>query len=170
MQDADLFLSLAGIAGVFVGFGALIAVRSGGPGDVYDVAWVGMVVWNGIQVIVVALAPVTISRFDVPSHALWLSCSLIALALFIVGDAVVMRVFRERRALLAATPTKARAKYELVAVPLWLPALIALVLVVLGVLPQLESALYFAAVVLFLLLDALILLWIVLGLWHPQTA
>ena len=27
MQDADLFLELAGIAGVFVGFGALIAVR-----------------------------------------------------------------------------------------------------------------------------------------------
>ena len=25
MQDADLFLSLAGIAGVFVGFGALIS-------------------------------------------------------------------------------------------------------------------------------------------------
>ena len=31
MQDADLFLSLVGIAGVFVGFGALISVRSGGP-------------------------------------------------------------------------------------------------------------------------------------------
>ena len=31
MQDTELFLSLAEIAGVFVGFGALIAVRSGGP-------------------------------------------------------------------------------------------------------------------------------------------
>ena len=30
MQDADLFMELAAIAGVFVGFGALIAVRSGG--------------------------------------------------------------------------------------------------------------------------------------------
>ena len=29
MQDTELFLSLAEIAGVFVGFGALIAVRSG---------------------------------------------------------------------------------------------------------------------------------------------
>ncbi len=33
MQDADLFMELAGIAGVFVGFGALIAVRSGGASD-----------------------------------------------------------------------------------------------------------------------------------------
>jgi hypothetical protein len=29
MQDTELFLSLAEIAGVFVGFGALISVRSG---------------------------------------------------------------------------------------------------------------------------------------------
>lgn len=36
MQDADLFLELAAIAGVFVGFGALIAVRSSdaGPDEV----------------------------------------------------------------------------------------------------------------------------------------
>ena len=32
MQDTEMFLSLAEIAGVFVGFGALISVRSGtGP-------------------------------------------------------------------------------------------------------------------------------------------
>ena len=31
MQDTELFLSLAEIAGVFVGFGAVNAVRSGGP-------------------------------------------------------------------------------------------------------------------------------------------
>ena len=29
MQDADLYVGLAGIAGVFVGFAALITVRSG---------------------------------------------------------------------------------------------------------------------------------------------
>jgi len=29
MQDTELFMELAGIAGVFVGFGALIAVRTG---------------------------------------------------------------------------------------------------------------------------------------------
>jgi len=30
MQDADLLVQLAGIAGLFVGFGALISVQSGG--------------------------------------------------------------------------------------------------------------------------------------------
>jgi hypothetical protein len=126
MQDVDLFLSLAEIAGVFVGFGSLIAIRAGGTSDVYDVAYVGMVVWVGIQVVAASLIPVAISRFDVPGHALWLSCGLIVLALFWVGDSVVWRLSAERRALLAATPTKARAKYEVAAVPLWLPANIAL--------------------------------------------
>jgi hypothetical protein len=37
MQDTSLFLSLAEIAGVFVGFGALIAVRSGGPSEPHEV-------------------------------------------------------------------------------------------------------------------------------------
>ena len=31
MQEVGLFVTLAEIAGVFVGFGALIAVRSGDP-------------------------------------------------------------------------------------------------------------------------------------------
>jgi hypothetical protein len=169
MQDADLFLSLAGIAGVFVGFGALIAIRTGSSSDPVDVAYVGMVVWVGIQVVAASLLPVAISRFDVPSHALWVICSLVALALFWIGDEVVLKLSRERQALLAATPTTTRAKFELVAVPLWLPANIALALIVLGMLPDLEPALYFGAVVLILLMDALILLFMVLGLWHPAT-
>ena len=37
MQDVDLFLSLAEIAGVFVGFGALISVRSGGASEAGEV-------------------------------------------------------------------------------------------------------------------------------------
>ena len=41
MQDTELFLSLAEIAGVFVGFGALISVRSGGPTEVDEVARCG---------------------------------------------------------------------------------------------------------------------------------
>ena len=101
MQDADLFMGLAAIAGVFVGFGALIAVRSGSAGEDYDVASVGVVVWCGITVVFVALVPVALSRFDIPSHTLWLACSLIALALFWIGSEVVGRISRELQALKA---------------------------------------------------------------------
>ncbi len=47
MQDIELFLSLAEIAGVFVGFGALIAVRSGGTSDAVDITSIRWAVTSG---------------------------------------------------------------------------------------------------------------------------
>jgi hypothetical protein len=37
MQESDLLMTRAEIAGVLVGIGALIAVRSGGPSDTAEV-------------------------------------------------------------------------------------------------------------------------------------
>jgi hypothetical protein len=163
MQDVDLFLALAEIAGIFVGFGALIALRSGATADPAEVMFVGMVVWMGVQAVAGALAPVAISRFGVTGHALWLTCSVIVLALFWIADAVVQRLSPERRAILAAMPQKARVRQELVGVPFWLPMNVALALIVLGVLPTYEEALYFAALVLLLLFDAGLVLLMVLN-------
>jgi hypothetical protein len=164
MQDVELFVALAEIAGIFVGFGALIALRSGATAEPAEVAFVGMVVWMGVQVVAGALAPVAISRFGVSGHALWLACSLMLLAIFWIGDELVKRLSPERRAILAAMPRKARTRQELIGVPFWLPMNLALALVVLGVLPDHEEALYFAALVLLLLFDAgLVLLMVVTG-------
>ena len=52
MQDVDLFLELAAIAGVFVGFGALIAVRGGGVSDTFEVAYMRGVVSMGLLTVV----------------------------------------------------------------------------------------------------------------------
>ena len=50
MQDTEMFLSLAEIAGVFVGFGALISVRSGGPSDAHEVTCIRWVpAWSGAR-------------------------------------------------------------------------------------------------------------------------
>jgi hypothetical protein len=164
MQDVELFLALAEIAGIFVGFGALIALRSGGAADPAEVAFVGMVVWMGVQTVAGALAPVAISRFGVTGHALWLTCSVIVLALFWIADELVKRISPERQAILAAMPRKARARQELIGVAFWIPMNIALALIVLGVLPVHEEALYFAALVLLLLFDAgLVLLVVITG-------
>jgi hypothetical protein len=159
MQDVEMFLSLAEIAGVFVGFGALIALRGSSPGDPFDVLMIGMVVWVAIAVVIMALAPVAVSGLGVAGHALWLVCSVIALVVFFAGDSVVERVSSERRAFLAAAPLKRRWRQELAAgVVTWIPATLLLVLVVLGVLPEQEGGLYFLAAALFLLLAALLLL------------
>ena len=81
MQDADLFMELAAIAGVFVGFGALIAVRSGGASDAFEVAWMRGVVSIGLLAVLAALAPVAISRYDLTEHEVWALSSI----LFFVG-------------------------------------------------------------------------------------
>jgi hypothetical protein len=120
---------------------------------------IGMVVWVAIAVVIVALAPVAVSGFGITGHALWLACSVIALLVFYAGDEVVVRASSERRAFMAAAPMRRRWKGELAAgVVTWIPATVALVLVILGVLPEREGALYFLAAALFLLLAALILL------------
>jgi hypothetical protein len=169
MQDPELFLSLAEIAGVFVGFGALIAVRGGGPSSTWDVASVGVVVLGGIQVVVVALGPVVISRFPVPDHALWVSSSLLFLVVFwIVGEGVD-RIFPERMAMRTAWPMKARWRMELLSgVLLLIPMQVALVLILVGVFPELEAALYFAAVALLLIVDAMSLLFVVVSGGRPH--
>jgi len=55
MQDADLLLSLAEIAGVFVGFAALISIRSDSTSEAYEVTYVRAVVSFGLMVVVAAL-------------------------------------------------------------------------------------------------------------------
>lgn len=169
MDDTELFLSLAEIAGVFIGFGALIAVRSGGP-TALDVVGVGMVVFAATIVAVMALAPIAISRFGVTGHGLWLACSVGALLLWWVGDEVIIRTSRERRTYLASAPISVRWRGELIGAAIWLPANLALVLVVLGFLPDQEAALYFAAAALFLLFDAVLLLMMVFRVGFPRTA
>ena len=161
MQDTELFLSLAEIAGVFVGFGALIAVRSGSTSDVFEVTGIVMVVWGAIQVVIAAMIPVVLSRLGVTGHPLWVVCSIVALALWWPADEVIARLSPERTAYKAARPLKARWRQEIVFVPLWVLMNVALIVIVLGLLPAQEAALYIAAVTLLLLMDALMLLLVV---------
>jgi hypothetical protein len=179
MQDADLFVGLAGIAGVFVGFGALIAVRSGGPSEPREVAQMRSIVAFGVLTVVAALAPVTLGRFDLAEHQVWALSS----ALFLAGLSVLLvAVFRtpEYRALAAQeaeaarTPSGQRWLVVLQSVVLnWLYGL-ALVLIpiviLLGVAPDLEAGLYFALVVLELLGAAWLLLWLVFSQRRPASA
>ena len=106
MQDTDLFISLAEIAGVFVGFGALIAVRSGGAMETHEVNAIRWVVTIAIWVVIVALAPVIVSNYDVADHELWLACSLLALALLVVMIVVYGRAPENRADLLPSSPPR----------------------------------------------------------------
>ena len=169
MQDADLFLSMAEIAGVFVGFGALISTRSGGASDAHEVAYMRAVVWMGLMAVVAALAPVIVSRYDIAGHEVWLVCSLLALVLWF-GVWIVNERTPEMREDVAATPRAMIVRDMTANALLFVPMMIALILVVLGLFPEQEPALYLTAVGLVLFLDALTLLFLVFSQRRPQTA
>jgi hypothetical protein len=155
MQDADLFVGLAGIAGVFVGFAALIAVRSGGPTDPLEVAPMRMIVSMAMLTIVAALAPVALGRYDLTDHQVWALSSALAWVGLALGFAMSART-PEYRAGWSISIAETRLK--LGDVLYWaffalyiIVLLVAPIIIMLGVAPDLEAALYFTYVVLILL-------------------
>ena len=169
MQDTELFLSLAEIAGVFVGFGALISVRSGGPSDAHEVAFIRSLVAAALWVVVTALAPVIINRYDITGHELWLVCSLLALALMFIVWIVNLRTPEMREEIATSSPAQLVGQ-GLANTLIYILMIGALVLVVLGLFPDQEPALYLAAVALILFEAAYFLVSLVLSLGRPQAA
>jgi hypothetical protein len=174
MQGTELFLSLAEIAGVFVGFGALIAVRSGATMEGSEINSIRWVVTIAIWVVIAALAPILISSYGVTGHGPWLVCSLLALVLFVVLTVVYGRAPENRADVAATVATMPLAKVALLAgFTVWLPMVIlvlALALVALGFFPNQEQALYLTAVGLGLFMGAMTLLGAVFSPGRAPTA
>jgi NO-binding membrane sensor protein with MHYT domain len=169
MQDADLFVGLAGIAGVFVGFGALIAVRSGSAIGAFEVTYVRYVVWLGMLTVVAALAPVTLGPYGLGEHEVWVLSSLILAAVYLgVGIANVRTP--EGRAVDAASSRARRVAEYGVSALVAIPLSGALLLIALGLRPDLDAALYRTIVVAILLSAGGTLLMLVYSQRHPQAA
>lgn len=155
-QDMDLFVALAEIAGVFVGFGALISVTRRGAIDATGSAQIRLVVTMGLVVMVAALIPVGIGRYGVTGHALWSWSSITFLVLIWVSITASMRVPRNRALLIAqarANPIGVVFFFVFLEIPIQVP----LVLAVLGSYPALEPAFYTTALVLNLFEAAFVL-------------
>jgi len=171
MQDADLFMELAGIAGVFVGFGALIAVRGGGASDAYEVSYMRGVVSFGLLSIIAALAPVTVGRYDLAEHEIWALSSVVVLVGLIatnILNASTPEYWDE-----TAAPPRSRWLQVLTVVGiafLMLAAAVAPIVIILNLAPGAEAALFFTAVVVILLFTAWQLLQLVFRRRHPATA
>jgi hypothetical protein len=152
MQDVELFLSLAEIAGVFVGFGALIAVRSGGASDVHEVVYMRAVVWMGMMTVVAALAPVTLGRYGLAEHDVWATSSVIVFVGYFGMVAFATRTPEVRMD--QAARSRTFRVVEGAGTLLWaIATIVALGAIMLGRLPDLEAALYFTVVV-FIMLGA----------------
>ena len=173
MQDADLFLSLAGIAGVFVGFGALIAVRSGGPSDVEDVAYMRTMVALGMLTVVAALAPVALGRYALTDHQVWAFSSALALVGSLLMVVVSARTPEYRAGWATSVAAAKLTPGDVVGWAVYVLYVLAIVLapiiIALGVAPELEPALYFTYVVLILLGAGWTLLYLVYSQRRPTS-
>lgn len=136
-HDLDLFLSIAEIAGVFVGFGALIsfsrdrAVEARAP--------LRIVVAIGLLVLVAALLPVTLARYGLTDTTLW-SWSSAGFLLMIWIAIVGLLLDPEHRAWVKADARTNPALTAFFWVFLEVPIQVPLVLVLLGVAPTLAPA------------------------------
>jgi hypothetical protein len=172
MQDTELFLSLAGIAGVFVGFGALISTREGGASEPQEVSAVRVVVAMGVMTIIGTLAPVTLGRYDLTDHQV-LALSSVLVLVGSLGMTFIHIRTPEYKAFMA-TPMGRSRIVEVVQLAAWVllvgGAILAPIVIVLGVAPELEAALYFTVLVLLLLVAAWALMSLVFMQRRPASA
>jgi hypothetical protein len=141
-METELFVHFAEIAGVFVGFGALISMRSAQPSDVHDVVYLRAVLGLALWVVVAALVPVALSRYGVADRTLWLSCAVVGLTLWAV--LVVGLDLTSGRAL-DSSPERVDRLFPVVGLPLHIVVAGSLVLIILGVRPGIHDAVYVTA-------------------------
>jgi hypothetical protein len=164
MPETDLFMELAEIAGVFLGFWALISIRSSGTSEAFELTYMRSVVEMGTLVVAVTLVPLILSYHGITDHELWLVSSLVFLALFIGMFAAVALRVPEARAVALGTLWARRA----VSAALCIPETVALAIFVLGLLPEQEPALYLTAVGRHLVMAATFLMSLAYSFGRPQ--
>ncbi len=154
VQDLGLFLSIAEIAGVFVGFGALISLLR----DQQEEGRVAVhgVIGNGLVALVAALIPVALSQYGLTGRALWSGSSGAFLLLCwaaIWGGLHNPEIRGAARVHAKANPVLTIAFWGLLEAPLQFP----LVLILLGIGLTHAGALYFTALVMCLVQAAFLL-------------
>ena len=146
-QDLSLLITIAQIAGVFVGFGALISVAGKNGLNTSQIGQIRAVVSIGLVVMVAALIPIGMGHYGITGHNLWLLCSLVFLMLSWAVSIYSLQRPENRNLALArarSNPITAVFFWILLEIPMQLP----LLLTVLELYPNLEFAFYITALVL----------------------
>jgi hypothetical protein len=142
-METELFVHFAEIAGVFVGFGALIGLRSAEVRDPHDVVYMQAVVGIGVWVIVSALVPIAVSSFGVAGPSLWVSCAVLATALWVLF--VVMLNISSESKQITRRPESVDRHFPIVGLPLHIVIVASLLVTVVGLWPAADEALYVTA-------------------------
>ncbi len=155
-EDAGLFVAIAEIAGVFVGFGALIAVTRRDEVEAQQLGQIRAVVTLGLVVVVAALTPVALVRYGFDERTMWAASSLVFLVLIWVVIVLSLRAPENRELMVRQArtrPVTAAVFWLLLEIPIQLPLLLA----VIGANPTLDPAFYMTALVFHLFEAAFVL-------------
>jgi O-antigen/teichoic acid export membrane protein len=164
--DIELFVAIAEIAGVFVGFGALISVTRQSEIQATQLTQVRAVVTIGLVVLVAALIPVGLERYGLTGRSLWFTSSLLFLLLSWVVIVLSLRKPENRQMVTAqarSSPLLAAFFWLLLELPVQVPLLLA----VSGVRPALDPAFYLTALLFNLFEAAFVLAQFVYSQVHP---
>jgi len=142
--DVEIFIGIAHIAGVFVGFAALISIIRRNEVDISQLSRIRAIVTIGLIVIVAALIPIGFDRYGFTGHILWFFCSLIFLILNWV--VIIFSLLNPENRKLMTTQIRGN---PIINILFWLffevPLQASLVLTLLGLFPDLEPAFYTTA-------------------------
>ncbi len=159
--DAELFVALAEIAGVFVGFGALIGVTRRGSGAASDLVRIRGVVLTGLLVVASALIPVGLERYSLEPETVWRVSSIAFLLLIWAVFLVPLRDPADRSEFLSQLKAEPMGLLFLLCLEIAVQGPLALV--ALGSFPASSPALYTTALIINLLQAAFLLSQLVLS-------
>lgn len=141
MLDTGLFITIAEIAGIFVGFGALIGITRRAEIEMPKLLRIRGLVTIGLGVIVASLIPIGLDRYGISGHTLWLVSSIIFLVINWAVSLLSLRKSEVRKLLadeMRDNPYSGLFFWILLEVPFQVP----LILIILGVFREMEPALY----------------------------
>lgn len=166
--DLFLFVAIAEIAGVFVGFGALISVTRPNAIEATQLARIRGLVTVGLTIIVAALIPVALNLYGVTDHILWFMSSFIFYSL---NWFVIILSFRDpvNRELMKTEMKIRPAISVLFWVLLEVPLHVLLILTMLGLFLHLEPAFYTTALLFYLFQAAFALVQLVHSQAEPPS-
>jgi hypothetical protein len=147
-QTIDFLISLAEIAGVFVGFGVLISAVQGINKVTQESKQLARgISLSGLAALLTALLPPTLREFGLSGQALWFYASI---GFYVIGSAAFAVALRQQE--IREFIILSFKKWPLIASVFWIgleaPVHLALLLIIFNVIPGMEHALYVLAVIL----------------------
>jgi len=139
VQNVEIFIGIAHIAGIFVGFEALIsATHQKEAGRIRGIVTVGL------STIIASLIPIGLGSYGFSGHSLWFLSSLIYFCLEWTVIILSLRMPENRELMRTQTKTK-----PVSTILFWLifegPIQVPLILTIIGLFPDLEQGFYITA-------------------------